>query len=50
MFQVCYDETQADYIVNPQDKVKPTKDDWSHGTLMIIEELLRCSNMDAEVV
>lgn len=31
------------------EKVKPTRDDWSHGTLLIIEELLRSSNMDGEV-
>ena len=31
------------------EKVKPTRDDWSHGTLLVIEELLRCSHLDGEV-
>lgn len=31
------------------EKLKPTKDDWNHGTLLILEELLRFSNSDIEV-
>ena len=31
------------------EKVKPTRDDWSHGTLLIVEELLRSSNIEGEV-
>ena len=25
-----------------------TRDDWSHGSLLIINELLRCSNVEGE--
>jgi hypothetical protein len=25
------------------------KDDWAHGSLLVINELLRCSNMEGEV-
>lgn len=31
------------------EKLKPTKDDWNHGTLLILEELLRASNLSIEV-
>ena len=28
---------------------KMTKDEWVHGSLLIINELLRCSNVEGEV-
>lgn len=29
---------------------KLSRDDWAHGSLLIMNELLRCSNIEGEVI
>ncbi|XP_050412148.1 serine/threonine-protein kinase mTOR [Patella vulgata] len=47
-YKQCYDESQkvADDALLRERKM--TKDDWMHGSLLIINELLRCSNVEGE--
>ena len=49
IFQQCFDEAEKHYdeIVGREKKL--TRDDWAHGSLLIVNELLRCSNVEGEV-
>ncbi|XP_060595349.1 serine/threonine-protein kinase mTOR-like [Ruditapes philippinarum] len=47
-YKQCFDEVDKWYDdANGREK-KLTKDDWAHGSLLIVNELLRCSNVEGE--
>ena len=49
LLQQCFDKAE-DHVDDAQLKErKMTKDEWVHGSLLIINELLRCSNVEGEV-
>ena len=48
-FQQCYDEVERPYDEVFVKEKKLSRDDWAHGSLLVINELLRCSNMEGEV-
>jgi FKBP12-rapamycin complex-associated protein len=47
--QQCFDEVDKWYDDASGREKKLTKDDWAHGSLLIVNELLRCSNVEGEV-
>jgi len=47
--QQCFDEVERAYDETSGREKKMTRDDWAHGSLLITTELLRCSNIAAEV-
>ena len=47
--QQCFDEVERVYDETSGREKKLTREDWSHGSLLITIELLRCSNVAAEV-
>lgn len=49
MFQQCYDEAVKLYDEIQGREKKLSRDDWAHGSLLIMNELLRCSNIEGEV-
>ena len=49
MFQQCFDEAEKHYDETVGREKKLTRDDWAHGSLLIVNELLRCSNVEGEV-
>ncbi|KAK3104575.1 hypothetical protein FSP39_005244 [Pinctada imbricata] len=47
-YKQCYDEAVR-LFDDPQGRErKMTRDDWAHGSLLIMNELLRCSNIEGE--
>ena len=49
LLQQCFDKAE-DHVDDAQLKErKMTRDEWVHGSLLIINELLRCSNVEGEV-
>ncbi|KAH9523104.1 hypothetical protein Btru_065813 [Bulinus truncatus] len=48
VYKQCFDEALKPFDEAVGREKKMTKDDWIHGSLLIINELLRCSNNDAE--
>lgn len=50
LFQQCFDETQKPFDETQMREKKMTREDWTHGSLLIINELLRCSNVEGEVL
>lgn len=49
IIQHCFDEAAKPYDESTGREKKLSKDDWAHGSLLVINELLRCSNMEGEV-
>jgi len=47
--QQCFDEVERVYDETSGREKKMTREDWAHGSLLITIELLRCSNVAAEV-
>ena len=47
--QQCFDEVERVYDDTPGREKKLSREDWAHGSLLITIELLRCSNVAAEV-
>ncbi|XP_074653906.1 serine/threonine-protein kinase mTOR-like [Tubulanus polymorphus] len=47
-YKQCYDEAEKSLDENQQKEKKLGRDDWAHGSLLICNELLRCSNMEGE--
>lgn len=47
--QQCFDEIGKLYDETSGREKKLTRDDWAHGSLLIVNELLRCSNVEGEV-
>ena len=47
--QHCLDEALKAWDEALGRERRMTRDDWMHGSLLIINELLRCSNNEAEV-
>ena len=47
--QQCFEEIERpfDDLVGREKRV--TRDDWVHGSLLVVNELLRCSNIEGEV-
>ena len=48
-FQQCFDEAEKSFDEMTAREKKMGRDDWAHGSLLIINELLRCSNIEGEV-
>lgn len=48
-FQQCFDEIDKQYDETYSREKKLSRDDWAHGSLLIVNELLRCSNVEGEV-
>jgi len=48
--QQCFDEVERAYDETSGREKKLSREDWAHGSLLITIELLRCSNVAAEVV
>lgn len=49
VFQQCFDEAEKNFDEMTAREKKMGRDDWAHGSLLIINELLRCSNIEGEV-
>lgn len=49
-YKLCFDEAEKQYDENASKDKRLSRDDWSHGSLLIINELLRCSNVEAETL
>ncbi|KAL5013846.1 hypothetical protein ScPMuIL_008116 [Solemya velum] len=49
-YKQCYDEAMKVFDEQQGRERKLTRDDWAHGSLMVMNELLRCSNIDGERV
>jgi len=47
--QQCFDEVERVYDETSGREKKVSREDWAHGSLLITIELLRCSNVAAEV-
>ena len=47
--QQCFQEIEEPYDESVGRDKKMSRDDWAHGSLLIINELLRCSNLEVEV-
>ncbi|XP_048250308.1 serine/threonine-protein kinase mTOR-like isoform X1 [Haliotis rufescens] len=47
-YRQCFDETQKPFDETQMREKKMTREDWTHGSLLIINELLRCSNVEGE--
>ncbi|CAH1772250.1 unnamed protein product [Owenia fusiformis] len=47
-YKQCYEEMQKGFDENLIREKRVNREDWSHGSLLIINELLRCSNVDGE--
>ncbi|XP_071144772.1 serine/threonine-protein kinase mTOR-like isoform X1 [Mytilus edulis] len=47
-YKHCFDEAVKPYDETTGRDKKLAKDDWAHGSLLVINELLRCSNMEGE--
>ncbi|XP_035824600.1 serine/threonine-protein kinase mTOR isoform X2 [Aplysia californica] len=48
VYKQCFDESLKPFDETVGREKKMTRDDWMHGSLLIINELLRCSNNEAE--
>nr|FAA04053.1 TPA: mechanistic target of rapamycin [Lymnaea stagnalis] len=48
VYKQCFDEALKPFDETTGREKKMTRDDWMHGSLLIINELLRCSNNEAE--
>ncbi|BFZ23557.1 hypothetical protein BsWGS_26596 [Bradybaena similaris] len=48
VYKQCFDESLQPFDETLGREKKMTRDDWIHGSLLIINELLRCSNNEAE--
>ncbi|KAK0063750.1 serine/threonine-protein kinase mTOR-like isoform X1 [Biomphalaria pfeifferi] len=48
VYKQCFEESLKPFDESIGREKKMTRDDWMHGSLLIINELLRCSNNDAE--
>ena len=49
LFQLCFEELERQYDETAGREKKLSRDDWAHGSLLITLELLRFSNVKAEV-
>ncbi|KAL3862460.1 hypothetical protein ACJMK2_008424 [Sinanodonta woodiana] len=47
-YKQCFDEAEKLYDEIQGREKKLTRDDWAHGSLLIINELLRCSSVEGE--
>ena len=47
--QQCFEEALSPFDESMARDKKMSRDDWMHGSLLTINELLRCSNNEAEV-
>ncbi|WAR26259.1 MTOR-like protein [Mya arenaria] len=47
-YKQCFDEVDKQYDDAILREKKLSRDDWAHGSLLIINELLRCSNVEGE--
>ncbi|KAH3893902.1 hypothetical protein DPMN_018054 [Dreissena polymorpha] len=47
-YKQCFDEVDRHFDDTILRDKKMSKDDWAHGSLLIINELLRCSNVEGE--
>ncbi|XP_053376740.1 serine/threonine-protein kinase mTOR-like [Mercenaria mercenaria] len=47
-YKQCFDEVDKMYDDTNGREKKLTKEDWAHGSLLIVNELLRCSNVEGE--
>lgn len=47
-YRQCYDEAVKLYDELQGREKKLSRDDWAHGSLLIMNELLRCSNIEGE--
>ncbi|XP_041377661.1 serine/threonine-protein kinase mTOR-like isoform X2 [Gigantopelta aegis] len=47
-YKQCFDESQKPFDDSMHREKKMTRDDWIHGSLLIINELLRCANVEGE--
>ena len=49
LYQQCFEEVERPFDeVLGRDR-RMNRDDWSHGSLLVVNELLRCSNVEGEV-
>ena len=47
--QQCFDKAEEVIDDSQLKEKKMSRDEWTHGSLLIINELLRCSNVEGEV-
>ena len=47
--QQCFDEVERVYDESTGRDKRLSRDDWAHGSLLVIIELLRCCNVAGEV-
>ncbi|XP_076451616.1 serine/threonine-protein kinase mTOR-like isoform X2 [Babylonia areolata] len=47
-YRQCFDKAEEQVDEAQLKERKMTKDEWVHGSLLVINELLRCSNMEGE--
>ncbi|XP_048736860.2 serine/threonine-protein kinase mTOR-like [Ostrea edulis] len=47
-YKQCYDEAMKLFDETQGRERKLSRDDWAHGSLLILNELLRCSNIEGE--
>ncbi|XP_060066726.1 serine/threonine-protein kinase mTOR-like [Ylistrum balloti] len=47
-YRQCYEEAEKQFDELQSREKKLSRDDWAHGSLLIINELLRCSNVEGE--
>ncbi|XP_062572359.1 serine/threonine-protein kinase mTOR-like [Saccostrea cucullata] len=47
-YKQCYDEAVKLYDETQGREKKLSRDDWAHGSLLIMNEILRCSNIEGE--
>ena len=48
--QQCFDEAEKPFDEHLARERRISRDDWAHGSMLIINELLRCSNIEGERV
>ena len=48
-FKQCFDEVEKPFDESLGRDKKLGRDEWVHGSLLIVNELLRCSNIEGEV-
>lgn len=47
--QQCFEKAEEQIDDSQLKERKMSRDEWTHGSLLIINELLRCSNAEGEV-
>ena len=47
--QQCFEEVERQFDEALGREHRMNRDDWAHGSLLVVNELLRCSNVEGEV-